>query len=152
MSTAHIICGATGAGKTTYSLALAQKKQAQLFSIDDWMARLFWMDAPDPVTYQWALERVGRCQSQILEVCYPILARGGEVVLDLGFFKEAQRDMVRKALQAKGAEVCLHLLDVDVDTRCGGIKSLVEDRNARQGEAFRLEVTRGMFDFSERVV
>src|SRR5689334_16988583 len=42
----HLICGSTGAGKTTYARRLADEIGAVVFSIDEWMAALFWMDAP----------------------------------------------------------------------------------------------------------
>jgi len=42
----HFICGSTGAGKTTYALKLSDEIGAVRFSIDEWMAALFWMDTP----------------------------------------------------------------------------------------------------------
>ena len=38
----HLICGSTGAGKTTYALELAERIGAVRFSIDEWMTALFW--------------------------------------------------------------------------------------------------------------
>ena len=86
MATAHLICGSTGAGKTTYALKLAGVTGAIRFTIDEWMARLFLPDAPEPLTFQWALERVIRCENQILAVCGQIAPLGRDVILDLGFF------------------------------------------------------------------
>ena len=42
----YLICGSTGAGKTTYAIQLTAKVGAVRFSIDEWMKALFWMDAP----------------------------------------------------------------------------------------------------------
>ena len=42
----HLIWGSTGAAKTTYALQLAPELGAIRFSIDEWMAALFWMDSP----------------------------------------------------------------------------------------------------------
>lgn len=39
--TIHLICGSTGAGKTTYSARLSEQTGAVSFSIDDWMVTLF---------------------------------------------------------------------------------------------------------------
>jgi len=39
-----LVCGSTGAGKTTYSISLAQKIEAVKFSIDPWMQTLFSKD------------------------------------------------------------------------------------------------------------
>jgi hypothetical protein len=45
----HLICGSTGAAKTTYALQLAAELGAIRFLIDEWMAALFWMDSPHPL-------------------------------------------------------------------------------------------------------
>ena len=37
----HLICSGTGAGKTTFSVALAKDAGAVYFSTDEWMANLF---------------------------------------------------------------------------------------------------------------
>jgi hypothetical protein len=63
--TFHLVCGSTGAGKTTYSLALAQRLNAVRFSIDEWMVGLFAKDKPEPMQFAWVVERVERCEDQI---------------------------------------------------------------------------------------
>ena len=65
MATIHLLCGSTGAGKTTYGRRLAEDLGAVRFSIDEWMSALFWMDAPDPFTPAWAMERVERSAAMI---------------------------------------------------------------------------------------
>jgi predicted kinase len=42
----HLICGSTGAGKTTYATGLRQQLGALHLSIDDWMVTLFAPDKP----------------------------------------------------------------------------------------------------------
>jgi len=37
----HLVCGSTGAGKTTYARALSERIGAVRFSIDEWMTALF---------------------------------------------------------------------------------------------------------------
>jgi hypothetical protein len=54
----HLICGSTGAGKTTYALRLSDQLEGIRFSIDEWMAMLFWMDTPQPLNPAWSIERV----------------------------------------------------------------------------------------------
>jgi len=39
-----LVCGPTGAGKTTYSLSLSKEIDAIRFSIDPWMQTLFSKD------------------------------------------------------------------------------------------------------------
>jgi predicted kinase len=45
----HLISGSTGAGKTTYASQLSERLKGVRFSIDEWMAALFWMDTPQPL-------------------------------------------------------------------------------------------------------
>ena len=145
MTTAILICGATGAGKTTYSLQLANPSNAIRFSIDEWMKHLFWTDAPETRIYEWALERVERCERQILALCAQMAAASQELVLDLGFFAQAQRQRVRHTLEGMGISTCIHYLPVPMEERWRRVAA----RNSEKGETFSLEVSRGMFDFSE---
>ena len=62
-----LVCGSTGAGKTTYSMCLAEEAGAVRFSIDPWMQRLF-SDDMESLDYSWIMERVDRCHEQIWEV------------------------------------------------------------------------------------
>jgi predicted kinase len=55
----NVIFGPCGAGKTTYAHAFARREKAVAFILDDWMARLFGADMPEPIEYEWMLERVG---------------------------------------------------------------------------------------------
>jgi len=63
----HFLVGSTGAGKTTHAIDFCEQAGAVRFSIDEWMARLFWMDAPQPIEADWAMARVQRCSEQIWE-------------------------------------------------------------------------------------
>lgn len=148
MPTAHLIIGATGAGKTTYALELARREAALRFTVDEWMRELFWVDAPEPIAYAWALERVERCERHALALAAQIITRknaASDIILDFGFFGRQQRQRLRDALSAQGWNVRLHYLNVPAGERW----RRVSQRNDAQGETFQLEVTRGMFDFCE---
>ncbi len=145
MMTAHIICGSVGAGKTTYSLRLAEETGALRFTIDEWMEMLFLMDAPDPISYQWALARVERCERKMLALCGQLRGKGLDIILDLGFFKREQRERVRRALTGLEMDKRLYYLDVSAAVRW----ERVSQRNAEKGDTYSHEVTRGMFDFCE---
>jgi len=142
---AHLICGSTGAGKTTYAMKLAETRGAVRLTIDEWMAALFWPDAPEPIEFPWALERVERCEAQMLALCPQFARLGRDVVLDLGFFTFEQRERVRGKATAAGFTPRLHYLPGDPEERW----RRVARRNAEGGSTFALEVTRGMFDFCE---
>lgn len=61
-----LIVGCSGAGKTTYARRLADETGGIRFSIDEWMMALFWKDSPQPLEFAWTMERVRRCEAQIL--------------------------------------------------------------------------------------
>jgi predicted kinase len=143
----HLVCGSTGAGKSTYALALAQRIGAVRFSIDEWMADLFWPDAPQPIEAGWALERIERCYRRIWATATSVAERGVPCVLDLGFTTRAARARFADLARTAGLGVRLHFVDVPVEERWRRVQA----RNAGQGGTRHLafEIDRGMFDFVE---
>lgn len=147
MPIAYIICGPTGAGKTTHARQLAKQENAVRFSIDEWMASLFQPDAPKEMTFEWALDRVLRCEEQIRQTAAAVLCSGTDVVLDLGFTTREQRDRFRAWAESLGAPVMLHHVTADAAKR----RQRVVRRNEDNSEIFAFKVTDGMFDFMERM-
>jgi predicted kinase len=143
----HLICDSTGAGKTTYALRLSDRVGAVRFSIDEWMATLFWMDTPQPLDPAWSMERVERCLTQIWAVVARIAARNVPCVLDIGFGQRQSRARFAELARDAGLSVQLHFIDVPADERW----RRVEARNAQKGETYQLgfDVTREMFDYVE---
>jgi predicted kinase len=147
MTTLHLVCGASGAGKTTYALKLCEELGALHLSIDDWMVSLFGPDAPSPPQWPWIAERLARCEALILRTATGAGRRGLPTVLDLSFLQRDQRARAARAAREAGLAVRLHLLDPDAETRWARVQA----RNEAQGETYRLAVTRPMFDFVESV-
>ena len=144
MATVHMICGPVGAGKTTYGRALAAERDAIFFCLDEWMAALFMMDAPVPLTFEWAFERTQRCERQIWAIARQVLGRGVDIVLELGFFKREQRARTRALVAETGAPLEVHVLDVPRDLR----RERVRARN--QGTAtYTIEVDDTTFEWAE---
>jgi len=143
----HLICGSTGAGKTTYALQLSERLGAIRFSIDEWMAALFWMDTPTPLDPAWSMGRVERCLTQIWALVRQIAARNVPCVLDIGFGQAQSRARFAELAGNAGLSVQLHFLDVPAEERW----RRVEARNTQRGETYQLgfDVTREMFDFVE---
>jgi predicted kinase len=143
----HLVCGATGAGKTTYARQLAEELGAVRFSIDEWMAALFWPDSPDPIRFDWTMERINRCEAMIGDTALKLAAVGVPSVLDLGFTRSEHRGKFAALAVGAGAGARLHWVDVSADER----RVRVARRNAEKGETYRLEVTDEMFDFMESI-
>jgi predicted kinase len=143
----HLICGSTGAGKTTYAISLSDCLGAVRFSIDEWMAALFWMDTPQPLDPVWSMERVERCLLQIWTVALQTATRNVPCVLDLGFGQAQSRARFARLAEDASLSVQLHFLDVPAQERW----RRVQTRNAQKGETYQLgfDVTREMFDFVE---
>ncbi len=140
-----LVCGPTGVGKTTHSLAISKEVGAIRFSIDPWMQTLF-ADDMTSLDYSWMIERVNRCYEQIWQVSEQILALDGDVVLDLGFTTKAQRDLFSDRAKELGIDAEIHYLDAPKDVR----KKRVDKRNSEKDPAvYAFEVNDMMFSFME---
>ena len=141
----YLITGGTGAGKTTYALKLAVETSGIRFSIDDWMTTLFWMDSPDPIRHDWAMERIGRVEAQMWETAQQVMTQSLPVILDLGFTKAVHRQKYYDLTKQVGVDTALHWVDISPEERW----RRVQTRNAEKGETFAMDVPREMFDFME---
>lgn len=90
MARVHLIVGRTGVGKTHVARRLEEEYGAVRFSIDDWMATLFLPDAAEP-SFEWMMERIGRCEALIWKQTLRLLDLERDVILDLGFSTREHR-------------------------------------------------------------
>jgi predicted kinase len=143
----HLVCGPTGAGKTTYAMKLSEEFEAVRFSIDEWMSALFWMDTPYPLEAAWSIERVERCSAQIWRTARDICMQGVPVVLDLGLGRAAARAKYFALAVEAGLSARLYVVELPVEERW----RRVQERNGSKCETYQLpfDVTREMFDFVE---
>jgi len=141
----YLICGATGAGKSTHAEALTQKVKGVRFSIDEWMQRLHNKDQPAEMSFDWFYERVQRDCSQMRSIAERLAELGTPAIFDCGLTNKKERDIFAEWADKRGYKIALHFVDVPTDTRW----RRVQKRNAEQAETFQFEVTRGMFDFIE---
>ncbi|MFZ5721728.1 MAG: AAA family ATPase [Pseudomonadota bacterium] len=146
-ATLHVIFGPSGAGKTTYAHAFARREKAVAFILDDWMARLFAPDMPEPIEYEWMVERVQRCEAQIWSTAAAVLAAGTPVILDIGLMRRADRARVREIATAAELPLQFHFVNASPEAR----RARVAERNVVRGENFAIEVTPELFDFIEGV-
>jgi predicted kinase len=146
-ATLNVIFGPCGAGKTTYAHTFAKREGAVAFILDDWMARMFGPDIPEPIEYAWMLERVARCEAQIWSTAAATLAVGTSVILDIGLMRKDDRARVREIAEATGLPLQWHFVDAPQDVR----RARVAGRNTIKGETFAIDVSPDMFDFIEGV-
>ena len=143
----HTILGPCGAGKTTYARALARRENAVTFVLDEWMARLFAPDMPEPIQYDWMIERVARCEAQIWQAAAGVMATGTPVVFDIGLMRKDDRARVRTIAEGADLPLQFHFVTAPQDVR----RARVAQRNEVRGENFAIDVTPQMFDFIEGV-
>lgn len=146
-ATLHVIFGPSGAGKTTYAHTFARREGAVAFILDEWMGRLFGPDMPEPLEYDWLMERVDRCEGQIWSTAAGVLAAGTSVIVDLGLMRKADRARVREIADATGLPLQFHFVTADPAVR----RARVAERTEVRSENFAIEVTPAMFDFVEGV-
>lgn len=146
-ATVHLLCGSTGAGKTTYGKALATEIGGVLFTIDEWMTALFWPDASDPIDPAWAMERVARCKALIWQTASALAKAGTAPILEVGLTTAASRREIAEWAATAGFPVRLHFIHVDAEERW----RRVDARNGAGGDGaqLRFAVTRPMFDYVE---
>lgn len=142
-----LIVGCTGAGKTTYARKLADEIGGVRFSIDEWMTALFWADSPQPLQFDWTMERIARCEGQIFATVRQLAARGLPALLDLGFTRREHRDRFLSWAAEAGLTAAMHFIDVPADERW----HRVGRRNKEQGETYAMQIDRQMFDFMEAI-
>jgi predicted kinase len=143
----QMVCGSTGAGKTTFARERAASLDAVVFSIDEWMMSLFGPDAPEALDPGWIMPRVARCEQQIWTMATQLIRLGTPVILDLGFQRREHRQKYRLLAEAAGTSACLHFVDVDRQERW----RRVERRNAQHGDTWHMTITRPMFDYIETI-
>lgn len=143
-TTIHMLCGPTGAGKTTFGRTLARERRAALFVIDEWMATLFMPDAPTPIALDWAIPRVARCEVQIWNMVRDLASIGVESVCELGFFTRDQRDRFR----ATAVEAELTVRTYSLGTPRAVRLERVRRRNLGSA-TLTVQVDDGIFDWAE---
>lgn len=141
----HMVCGLTGAGKSTYSEKLRTDVGGVRFSIDEWNRTLFFMDRDPTSDFEWFYERVQRCCCQMRATAEQVVAAGTPVIFDCGFTNLHERRLFYDWADALGYRLQLHFIDVSPEIRW----LRVEKRNQDKGDTFMIEVTRDMFDFMQ---
>ncbi len=109
MATVHLLCGRPGSGKTTFARELEKTHKAMRYTYDEWMVQLY---GRSPERFETLFNRVSNL---IWRIATRNLALGTDVILDKGFWYKRDRENVRQAAAAIGAESKLYFLDAPID-------------------------------------
>ena len=109
MATVHLLCGRPGSGKTTFARELEETHKAVRYTYDEWMIQLY---GRSPEQFEALFNRVSNL---IWRIATRNLALGTDVILDKGFWRKRERENVRQAAAAIGAESKLYFLDAPID-------------------------------------
>ena len=142
----HLIFGTQAAGKSTYAGKLSKRFNGVHLSIDEWMQDLYVKDLPRPINFKWIMERVERCEKRIWATTKQISMIGGNVVLDLGFMKAADRDKYVRLAKESNILMQQYYITAPYSIRL----ERVLKRNYEKGKTFAFEVTPEMFNYMER--
>lgn len=147
MPTVRLIEGPVGAGKSTFSAALAIRTQGVHIALDAWFAKLFSPDRPEGDFIPWYIARKERLLEIIWAHSKAVLASGTDVILELGLIQRQQRlDFCRKII-GEGFSLVMYELDAPRDIR----RARVQRRNADQGPTFSMIVPDHIFELASNM-
>ena len=109
MATVHLLCGRPGSGKTTFARELEETHRAIRYTYDEWMVQLY---GRSPDQFETLFNRVSNL---IWRIATRNLALGTDIILDKGFWYKRDRENVRQAAAAIGADSKLYFLDAPID-------------------------------------
>lgn len=109
MATVHLLCGRPGSGKTTFARELEETHRAIRYTYDEWMVQLY---GRSPDQFETLFNRVSNL---IWRIATRNLALGTDIILDKGFWYKRDRENVRQAAAAIGANSKLYFLDAPID-------------------------------------
>ena len=130
-ATVYLICGFIGAGKTTFARQLERRTGAVRITKDEWSIRLIGNDPTIAGYAAWDRRIIGLSR----DVAFGLAAKGIDVILDEGFWARAERDAMRRRVEAVGANAVLYYVEAPIEA----IRERVRRRNAQlTGDAFAI--------------
>ena len=102
-----VVCGLTGAGKTTLAKNLESELRAVRFSPDEWMETL--------AINLWDEEARGRVEALQWSLGQRLLTLRQTVIIEWGTWGRSERDALREGARALGAAVELRYLHAPID-------------------------------------
>ncbi|WP_420607908.1 AAA family ATPase [Novosphingopyxis sp.] len=125
---AYMIHGFLGVGKTTFAKRLEKEQAAVRFTHDEWMVRFYGNDPPAEHFQEYA-RRVFETMEEVWTRCLDL---GINVILDFGFWSQAEREYVQSLISRHGGKAVLYRLDCPEDVTWNWI----EQRNKQAGSLY----------------
>lgn len=147
MPRVHLIEGPVGAGKSTYSAALAGRTQGVHIALDEWFAALFSPDRPGSDFIAWYMQRKERLLDLIWSHSRRVLASDTDVILELGLIQRHGRVEFCRRVQDEGVELAVYVLDAPLEVR----HARVQRRNTDKGTTFAMVVPDHVFEMASRL-
>ena len=133
----YLLCGFIGAGKTTFARKLEERTGAVRITKDEWLIRLIGNDPTIDGYADYDRKICGLSR----DVAFQLVEKGIDVIIDEGFWEKEQRALLRRRIEAIGAEAVLYYLDTPIET----IRERVARRSANpMKDSFR--ISRAMLD------
>lgn len=147
MLTVHLIEGPVGAGKSTFSAALAARTEGVHIALDEWFAKLFSQDRPVGDFVPWYIDRKERLLGLIWSHSRRILGSGRDVVLELGLIQRQYRIEFCRKVRAEGFELVVHIVDAPLEVR----RERVQRRNTEKGSTYSMVVPEPVFEMASKL-
>lgn len=148
----YLVCGGTGAGKTTVARRRAQEQKGLVLSIDNWMKALYWQDMPEKPNMdwfknnqKWYTDRIARCEALIWKQAAELGAAEVNVFLDLGFTTRTHR--MAFIDRCKRVQLPVSIFYVKADSALRWERT--QARQNSQSETYVMDVSKEMFDYME---
>ncbi len=138
MPTAHLICGYICSGKTTFARELEQERGAVRFTLDEWLVQHYGGYPPADKLSQVTQEVI----PMIWQDAQMALSLGRDVILDMGFWKRADRDAARRLLSFFDVQFYLVVCDEDMAW------ARIENRNKDSSDQHML-ISRDLYNASK---
>ena len=122
-STAHVIIGFIGSGKTTFAKKLEKETAALRFTKDEWVIAIIGHD-PTIVGFKKYDDRITKLAREVALSC---LKAGKDVIIDEGFWVRSQRDEIREKIEKAGGKVQFYYVKNTHET----MKQRVSRRNQK---------------------
>ncbi len=107
MAKVILICGKICAGKTAYAQNLMKENNAVLLSSDELISALF-----HPNENEYHDRIIKNVHEYLLNKSVKILGCGADVILDWGFWTDAERNNIREFYRQKSIKTEWHYLDI----------------------------------------